>query len=336
MPLEFFTGFEGCGSNEDLWSLFDYIGVPAYRNVLLSSTGGWDNGKCAHLSFGASSFQRSRMGINNVPALTVVLGMHINNFGSNTQGVSTNRHANFITFGSDAGYIALMSRSTGLEVYRNGTLIASGTTALTSALTHIEVKLFSDASAGTVQVKINGALDIDASGLNTDIGNITNIMVGNQYVSSLRVDNFFIADDWQGELKSHLILPTADDVVEFTPSSGTDNYDLLQTNDGDTSYVSSDVVGEQDMYEFGPDLGMFEVHGVTIVTVARKDDVGSRSIQPVMEYGGVEYDLDAHVLGDSYPAEETEGLVQCMPEAPNAAAWDGGLINSMKAGFKVA
>jgi len=342
MPVEFFTGFEGCGSNGDVRSFFDaiYSYSPTVGNVIYNATEGFEGGKCIRI-YGSHSSVSSRVYAtkNCTPALTKTAGFHVRRIGSINYFHSTHDRAVVAFMGPNIG---IYYHDGSFKIYRGSTEIATHAVAISTGLHHIEVKVEIDDTAGYVGIKLDGTLVYENSALNTGTADITGVRVSRSDTThhaggDARVyDNLFIADDWQGELKSHLLLPTADDAVEFTPSAGSDNYALLQSNDGDTSYVESDVVDEQDMYEFGPDLGMFEVHAVSIVAVARKTDVGARDLQTVVEYDGVAYDLESFNLPTSYPSGVGTVQMQCLDEAPNAAEWSPILINSMLAGFKVA
>jgi len=366
MAIEFFTGFEGCSSDNDVISLLNGYRV-GYR-----ANGGFNNSKCCegkNPSFVTTP--RARIIKNTVPKREITVGLHYEHYRYNSisDGDDPSRMVFRFTVGGSS--IRVYNNTAGLRVYRDTTLIASTTDYIIAGLlSHVEFKCVVHLTEGYVGIKLDGVLVLEEENLNTLNDDITQIQIGMMYHhgntpnradnifiaddwqgelkshlilptaddvdSPNRADNIFIADDWQGELKSHLILPTADDVVQFTPSAGTDNYALLQTNDGDTSYVSSDVIDEQDLYEFGPDLGMFEVHAVSIVAVARKDDVGARGLQTVVEYDGIAYDLESFNLPTSYPSGVGSAQMQCLDEAPNAAEWSPILINAMKAGFKVA
>lgn len=334
--IEFFTGFEGCSSDNDVLSLLNGYRV-GYR-----ANGGFNNSKCCEGKNPTLIIRpRARITKNTVPKREITVGLHYvhNRYNSISEdGDDPSRMVFRFTVGGSS--IRVYNNTDGLRVYRDTTLIASTTDYISvGVLRHVEFKCVVHLTEGYVGIKLDGVLVLEEENLNTLNDDITQIQIGMLYHhhdSPNRADNIFIADDWQGELKSHLILPTADDVVQFTPSAGTDNYALLQTNDGDTSYVSSDVIDEQDLYEFGPDLGMFEVHAVSIVAVARKDDVGARDLQTVVEYDGIAYDLESFNLPTSYPSAVGTAQMQCLDEAPNAAAWSPILINAMKAGFKVA
>ncbi len=82
--------------------------------------------------------------------------------------------------------------------------------------------------------------------------------------------------------------PDSDVSTEFTPSAGGDNYLLVddQAQDGDTTYVESDVPTERDMYTVD-DLGTtpLAINAVQLVSYSKKDDGGAGSISHVVFEG---------------------------------------------------
>lgn len=328
MAIEFFTGFEGCGQTSDVQSFFDSVydtSRPAY-----SATGGHGNGKSARTASSVGYFT-----INTSAAKTKVVGFHISGAGtSNYTGVAP--ELALIRFsGPD---ITVWNTSSGFDIRRGATQIATDATYIGTALTHVEIKIFSDATAGTVQIKINGVLVVDESGLNTDGSNITGIYFGCCNNNNQYYDNIFIADDWQGELISYLLQPTSDTAVEFTRSAGAANYALVDdaAQDGDTTYVESNTLNHEDLYGYSDIATTAVIKAVSIVTVAKRTDATARSIQHVARQGATDYDLDTFVLADAYPAAVQTGQFEVLGAAPDTSAWTPTILNAMSFGFKVA
>ena len=322
MPLEFFTGFEGCSHTNHCQQLLDFEGGCRY-----ASSNGFENGKCFEHGWAGSYF-----GKYCSPGTTKVMGFHVKGWG---HGATTTANRTVRFLGPDIRFINDPSNSR-IIIYRGSTILDYTTPHhLTAAnLSHIEIKVVSHATLGSVAIKLDGILVYEEENLNTDGADIIGVSWGSANNFGAFFDNIFISDDWEGELKSHLIELTADDVVEFTRSGGATNYERLLTNDADTNYVESDVVGEQDLYEAGPDLGMFEIHGITFVAVARKTDAGARSLVHAVNYDGVEHDLDAFVLSETYPVLQTQLATYGLD--PNGDPWNYLLVNGMNPGFKVA
>ena len=338
MAIEFFTGFEGCNvTNDALAFLTEYSGTDLYNIVLeLHETGGFGGSKCIRSWSVNNGIYSKRIWFakNTVAAKTKVVGWHINGYGQ--AGYDNNPRYCVLRFVAGSAHIGIFNTSAGLKVYRGSIEIASSATVLPNTALHLEVKLFSDSADGGIQIKHNGILVLDEpTGLNTGGDNVSKIIWGCTDTDLRYWDNLFIADDWQGELKSFLLQPTADDVAEFVPSSGSDNYAMVQDNDGDANYVESDVVDAKDLYEFADLVDPYEIAGISVVAVARKDDVGARLLQPLLEHSGVEYDLASFILGESYPSGFGTAQYQVLSVMPNSDPFDMANVNAMKLGYKV-
>ena len=327
MAIDFFTGFEGCGQTSDVQALLYQVHDatrPSY-----SATGGYANGKCVKMNSSYRAFFQVC-----THAKTKVFGFHVR-YASTRNYTVTTAYC-LVAFGGPN--IQIWNTSSGLDIRHGSTQIATGSSFVGPGLTHVEVKVFSNATTGTVQVKINGVLVVDASGLDTDGADITNAYFGTAYNEDTCYDNIFIADDWQGELTSCLLQPTSDTAVEFTPSAGTDNFALVDdaAQDGDTTYVESNTLNHEDLYGYSDIATDAVIKAVSIVTVAKRTDATARSIQHVARQGATDYDLDTFVLADAYPAAANAGQFEVLDAAPDASAWTPTILNAMSFGFKVA
>jgi len=319
----FFTGFEGCGQTSDIVSMFD-----STYQVTYSATNGYDNGKCIYHNY--TYFTKNITGRK-----TVVTGFHKRSLSTGNDG--SLQHM-LVRFNAGGVYLKLYNMATGLELYRDATLIASSATVIGTALTHIEVEILSDASAGTIEVRLNGsAVTFDnPTGLNTGGADITQVLWGG--AGTHYTDNVYIATDFQGEMYSVLCNPSADSSVQFTPSAGS-NYTCIDEDaqNGDTDYVESSTVGHKDLYAF-EDIATSDivVKFVSLVTVAKKDDAGARTLTPIAEQDASEYDQTTIVLATSYPATAGTASVNTFDVAPDTQAWTPTIFNAMTWGFKVA
>jgi hypothetical protein len=327
MAIEFFTGFEGCGSTGDVRSLFD-----TYTNSTFaySSTGGYANGKCMT----QGSYTDRSITKNCTTATTKATGGH---FNAITTRASSAVDYSLLTFrGPD---IRISNYDTnGIRVYRGTTLIATASDYMLTTLSHLEVELFSDATAGTVKIKLNGTTILDATGLNTGGADITGISWGCPS-TNIKWDNLYIADALQGELISVLCKPSSDASVQFARSTGADNYALVAdtAQDGDSTYVESDTVGHIDLYGYEDVSSGYSVQAVSLVTVARKDDAGLRTLQPIARQSSTNYDIGNELtLTDSYPAVLGEAQIATIATAPSGASWTTEIFNAIEWGFEVA
>lgn len=333
MAIEFFTGFEGCGSAADIATLFD---VSDFIHVSASGFGG---GKAARSgSTNGRSLIKSFSG-----AKTKVIGFHFNNAGTRS-GDSTHYNASqfLVNFLGPAINFWITGVSS-LQARRGsgGPVIATWNVALTgSTFNHIQIEVFSDASVGTIKVLVNGVLvEEEKTGLNTGGSDMTGIRIGNSYSNTLTVDNIYLSDQIEGELVSILIKPASDFSVQFTPSTGTDNYAMVDDTeqDGDTTYVESDTVGHVDTYEYEDVPSGYQVKAVSLVTVARKDDAGARTLQPIIIQDSVQYGAGNEIaLATSYPSTTATGSITTLGKAPDGTDWNNTKFNNIRAGFKIA
>ena len=235
--VEFFTGFEGCGVTADV-KTFVTSGDASY-----SATGGFNNGKSLSCS---SSFSKNCTG-----ALTKCTGFHIRNFYPSTY--STNANLHLVRFTIDVSYIRIFNTpADGITVYKDAALlgtIGSGQV-IDDGLHHVEVKIVNHASAGSVQIKVDGVTVGTLTGLAISSDNITSILYGSGN-NTVKYDNLFIADDFVGEMYSILCSPTSDNSVQFTPSAGSNYQNVDDTaQDGDSTYNESSTVGHKDLFGF--------------------------------------------------------------------------------------
>ena len=333
MPIDYFTGFEGCGSNEDVTVLLS--GRSHIAGTWYDATNGYGGGKCLRVSNSGYSFNISNFTANT----TKIVGFHVKGLGThgyNAFGI--NRHLLRFTIGTGSNYIRVFNTAeNGIEVYRDATLLCSSTNNIGTGLTHCEMKLVSHSTAGEVHIKVNGESVISETNLNTHNDNITDIYFGSCNTSNVYYDNIFIADDWQGELISYLRKPESDASVQFTPNSGSDNYSRVNQSapDGDTTYVSSNTLGHTDIYGVEDMPTGVTVKAVAVGVVARKDDAGDRALELIAKKGTDEVVSDEIFLGTDYPAVEGGAQRIVFNKAPNNTDWSVAKFNDTDFGFKV-
>lgn len=168
-----------------------------------------------------------------------------------------------------------------LRINSNGTLswcrgapLATATQDATSSsalvagvLYHLEARIYFHASAGTLDVRINGVPFMSATGLNTMPTDLTHIgfAVNGRNVSSILdvneiyYDNLYLSNElgavnngWIGERTVFLLMPNADTgTAAWTKSTGVNGYDLINdvpSNDG-SNYLQSTAVGDESVFD---------------------------------------------------------------------------------------
>ena len=162
---------------------------------------------------------------------------------------------------------------------------------------------------------------------------------GNNYINSIRLQpfestgnyNYMIDDmyvlnntgsfntDFLGECRIQTQYPTANgSSTTFMPFGAGTNYQCVDDNpvaDDDTTYVKSAVVGDIDDYVMGTLALTGTIYGVQVNTVQRKDDVGSRTIAPMINVGGTTYLGSSVTCLSQYVVSQACGSkIQTQPE----------------------
>lgn len=145
-----------------------------------------------------------------------------------------------------------------------GTTLGSTTSVLTGGWDLIEIYCLQHASAGILQVKFNGVLEINATGLNTQstaVGGLGGVFVTTstgimgQYLDDFGINDTTGSDQnsWLGDGYIDFVAPNANgDSSNWVGSDGnsTDNYLLVDEvpHNADTDYVQSFTSTDKDLY----------------------------------------------------------------------------------------
>ncbi len=126
--------------------------------------------------------------------------------------------------------------------------------------------------------------------------------------------------------------PTADSVVQFTPSTGVSNYALVneQAADDDTSYVQDYVSGHQDLYDFA-DLSFTPsaINAVMLNGKIRNANPGTANYQLICKNTS-QADGTSTVLPTGYAVKQQYFYV----DPATSAAWAAAGLNTAKFGIK--
>jgi hypothetical protein len=236
-----------------------------------------------------------------------------------------------------------------LQVRRGGTtVLATGTTQLeVDVWYYIEIKVVVHDTTGSVEVRIGESEEINVSGVDTRNGGTGVIDSVRWFLQGGRNqtwDDIYICDatggvndDFLGDVRVEALYPNGNgNSSQFVGSDGnsTDNYLLVDEEpaDGDTTYVESSTVSDQDTYAFTnltPTAGT--VAGVQIVAHARKTDAGARSIQTIARHSGTEEDTGSDMtLADSYLM-----FLDLRETKPGGGSWSVSDVNGAEFGQKV-
>jgi len=166
---------------------------------------------------------------------------------------STNTSTPFISFrnASNVELQILRILSTGAISFAGET--TTGPVVVANGYNHIEVKLFCNATTGTAEVRVNGAVVINATGLNTGAVAVAQITHGcsASVLATSASDSYWkdtvywdgsgsVGNDFQGSVSVRDLYTDADIDLNWTPSTGSTGWDLLdKTAVDDTTYIEA-------------------------------------------------------------------------------------------------
>lgn len=237
-----------------------------------------------------------------------------------------------------------------------GTVLGTTAAAVSSGvMTYLELKILIHASAGTVDLRINGASALSLTGQNTrntGTAQWTSIVLGQLDVQSGTMtgaagklsdyDDLYVLDGtgaapWNaflGDVRVDVRNVTAEGAAsDWTPSTGTDNAATIDdaAPNGDTDYNSTSTPGAIDTFvvQDAPVTGAV-LYGVQIVLSLRKTDAGACTVAPAIRHSGTNY------LGsDLSPSTSYAYGLQVYATNPGTSAqWTEAGFNAAELGYK--
>jgi hypothetical protein len=230
-----------------------------------------------------------------------------------------------------------------LKVWSGNSASVLGTSAASilsaGTYTYLEFET-SIAASGTFNLYANGASLLTLSGVNTrgvgsGAGNWIYTYSGSGQSPQVVFDDMYICDvaTKLGECRIETLVGASDYTTQFTPSSGANNYSRTTTYDGDTSYVQTGGVGNQDWYN-PTSLSSIPsaVYAISVVSIAEKTDAGSRYLNNAVLSGGTPGLGSNIALSSGYLRNDN-----VLNNDPNTAGpWSGSSVNALKFGPKLA
>lgn len=242
-----------------------------------------------------------------------------------------------------------VTNDAGFQVTRNGTVIA---TSLPNLFTfnfwnYLEVKVFVHDSTGFVQIRLNGQTYLNATALDTKNtgNNYINMFrfqpFGNTGMFNFKIDDVYVCDDtgttnngFLGECRVQTQYPTANgDQNDFLAVGAASNWQTVDETpaDDDLTYVRSAVVGATDNYAMGTLALTGTIFGVQLNVSHRKDDVGSRTVTPVIKAGTTHYEGALFPCGSDYSVAQK--IWEKNPDT--ATTWTNVSLNNIFAGVRI-
>ena len=167
-----------------------------------------------------------------------------------------------------------------------------------------------------------------------------------QFQTTNHWDDFYICDqagtdsnDFLGDISvNHLAV----DLSGASPTAGNDSWALVtgpsKNNavseippDADASYIAARSAGARQTFFF-PDMkaNSLAIPGVSLTAIARKDDIGTKTLDAVFKVGSDVVITPSSLLGDLY-----KPMAFGAGRAPDGTAWTESAVNSLEAGVKL-
>lgn len=226
------------------------------------------------------------------------------------------------------------------DAYVDRVLVESGSISTTDQeWAHVQVRFYTADSGGYIQTRINGIDDIDYSGDTLPSGStdIAQFMLEQRGATTSGytsyVDDINLGDGgFPGDIRYNGIVPDGDSSVQWTPSTGSYNYALVdELPPSDDDYVSTGSAAYRDLYTMGDWSGTAKTAQHLIAWLrARKDVAEPRQLSPLIQSGGS--------LSTGSPLEINTSfgylhhIVNTDPET--GEAWTEDAINSILAGME--
>ena len=227
-----------------------------------------------------------------------------------------------------------------IMVKRGGTSVVAtaGTGALAAgSFYHIESRFTLHPTVGSCEVRVNGTVVLNATGLNlVTSGNVycnTVMLLTGGGTSTYDFDDFWITTDaFLGDCRVIALLPQGPgNYSQWTPSAGLGWQCVDEASmNGDTDYVSSGTPGQRNSYDFAS-AGSGIVKAVQQVSACRKDDAGSRTMKQFARISGTDYDGSAISVGDSYAMQRR--VMDVNPAT--GTAWTAAQVDAAEFGCKL-
>ena len=311
--------------------------------ITYSSTYGRSGGWGALLDYATSWIQK-----NLTTAIsTVITGGAFKFYSSQTN------YPFFVFMDGSDGQVSICLLSDGsIQVRRGsgfGTIIGTSDPGILTLLAwhYVEVKVTISNTVGSVEVHVGGSQKYLLTGADTQYSanaTVGAVRVLNNYGNpGLYVDDFYICDttgtknnDFLGDIKITTLYPTSDgNSSDFTPSTGTDHYALVDEPQllTDSDYNESDTIGHKDLYGMTTFSGTSEIFGVQVTAAVINPESSAITAGAVSRSGGTPTDND----GSGHSVTQTmKAMSHIFEQEPtDAVDWTSAKINSAEFGYKI-
>jgi hypothetical protein len=341
MTVLFMTGFDA-----DTGAV---SGTPLSGTLASRWTGTWGGTPSADLvdaaprsklglrASGSNGWLRRSLGSN-------LTGAGVIGFAVRTSNLVTSRVLFGVMDGENEQISVRTNASAVLIVSRAGTTVATGSTVLQlNTWYYIELKFTISATAGTVELHLNGAVEIPSTtGLNTrNTANAQWNGVGPWLAGDWSVfDDIYVLDastppnnDFLGPVSIVALRPAGPGSSTQWTSNGAPNWAAVtDSQDDDASFVAATTGGAVDLYAMtDPPASSGTVYAVQHLIRARQDTGAQRTIQPALKIGANTYFGAAINTGSGWTT-----YAQILDYSPaTSSPWTLSELAALEAGIKL-
>lgn len=209
-----------------------------------------------------------------------------------------------------------------------------------------QFKIKAHNTSGIVEVKIDNAVVLSLSGIDTNNGTPVNELNQINFdragtTIGCHIDDFVVMDttgsknnDFLGaEARVYYLRPNGvGAAAQWAANGAATNWESVDeiVEDGDTTYTSESVSGQKDLHEC-EDLpsAITHVYGVQVHVHARLEEGGSDQLKIKNERAGSEQESAALALTSTYGFEH-----QMFENEPAGGNWSPGAVNDMNIGYE--
>jgi hypothetical protein len=240
-----------------------------------------------------------------------------------------------------------------LSLTRNGTTLGTTSSAIsTGSFNHLQLYATIHNTTGVAKLKLNNVLEIDLTSQNTrnsanNYGNefvLGNSRIQYSVMTTVDFDDLYVCDgsgsspynDFLGDCRVDTGYPTGDSSVQFTPSTGGTNYNLVDETPVNTSdYVDSSTSGHVDLYDFTdpPTLTTPTIYAIAVNHYAQNPEAGGQNLKAHIKNNTTTADGATYALTNAWKIYQSVFI-----NDPNTGAqWASqSAVNSTKVGQKIA
>jgi hypothetical protein len=205
-------------------------------------------------------------------------------------------------------------------------------------------------SGGLIEVRIDGTSVASVSNVDTRDGGTSGVvsrvelrgMIQSSSAGNTIFDNLTVNDttgaaptSWPGARRIETIFPNGDDSVQWTPSQGSLNYDLINDATPDLlTWVQSNTANQVDRYDLQDLSGTpTAIDAVQLVTRAGRSDTGARTMRGFIRSGTTTANGATFTPVATPSGQYVRDTWHTDPDTN--AAWTAAGVNALKAGVEV-